>query len=67
MASKLFVEAGGVLFSEVNKIFGEIEGNDDRNRFVYGKAPWGTVIELVSIPGGIDYPSYSEAKRNSIV
>ncbi len=44
LASKLFVEAGGILFSEINKIFGEIEGNGDRNRFVYGKSPWGIVI-----------------------
>lgn len=63
-AARLFTEAGGKLFSKINRIFGPIEGTDDRNRFVYGKTPWGTIIELVTIPGGINYPDYSEIARN---
>lgn len=62
-AARKFVEAGGTLFTEINKIFGDIEGVDERNRFVYGRAPWGTVIELVTYPAGINYPDYSEARR----
>ncbi|TKV10788.1 VOC family protein [Citrobacter sp. wls619] len=62
-AAEKFVSAGGTLFTEINQIFGEIEGVDERNRFVYGKTPWGTVVELVTYPAGINYPDYSESNR----
>ncbi|MFC2996382.1 VOC family protein [Acinetobacter sichuanensis] len=61
-AARRFKAAGGVLYSDINPIFGEIEGGE-KNRFVYGKTPWGTTVELVTYSSGINYPSYSEANR----
>lgn len=58
-----FEKAGGSLYTDINQIFGKIEGVDEHNRFVYGETPWGTVIELVTYPSGINYPDYSEQKR----
>ncbi|WP_223264260.1 hypothetical protein [Paenibacillus sp. IHB B 3084] len=34
-----------------------------RNQFVYGRSPWGTIIELISYPDGIHYPQESETYR----
>lgn len=62
-AAKRFVEGGGRLYSEINQIFGEIEGTSDKNRYVYAEMPWGTVVELVTYPSEINYPETSEAKR----
>ncbi|MCX2811837.1 VOC family protein [Bacillus sp. ChL18] len=58
-----FEQAGGHLFTKPTKILNEIEGNDKTNQFVYGSTPWGSVIELITYPNGIDYPNNSEAKR----
>lgn len=62
-AAQRFVEAGGYLYSEINPIFGEIEGTGPNNRYVYGEMPWGTVVELVTYPTPVNYPNYSEAHR----
>lgn len=33
------------------------------NDWVYGQAPWGSLIELISYSSGIHYPENSEAER----
>lgn len=58
-----FEQAGGQLNTKPTQIPNEIEGNDEANQFVYGTAPWGMVIELITYPNGIDYPHDSNAKR----
>ncbi|PAF28936.1 VOC family protein [Paenibacillus sp. 7516] len=61
-AVKRFTEAGGELLSEPSALSGPIEGGEG-NQFVYGRAPWGMLIELISYPAGIDYPQHSEDQR----
>ncbi|WP_176718194.1 hypothetical protein [Paenibacillus kribbensis] len=34
---------------------------------VYGRSPWGTIIELISYPDGIRYPQESEAFRPTLL
>lgn len=60
-ASKKFKAAGGSLLSEPHPLAGIEEG--PHNRGVYGKTPWGSLIELIQYPDGIDYPEDSEAER----
>jgi len=47
-AAARFVEAGGVLLCKPAARLGVEEG--DGNFFCYGRLPWGTTIELVSLP-----------------
>lgn len=61
-AARHFKEAGGVLLTEPGALSGHIEGGEG-SQFVYGRAPWGMLIELISYPAGIQYPNHSEAKR----
>lgn len=56
-----FEKAGGRLLSDIHPLAGVEEG--ERNRGVYGIAPWGLLIELLTYPDGIDYPENNEAKR----
>lgn len=51
--------AGGEMLSEVhgNSRYEDTPGNAS----VYARAPWGTLIELQSIPGGYYYPDDSES------
>ncbi|QXE03249.1 VOC family protein [Terribacillus sp. DMT04] len=58
-----FEQAGGQLNTKPTKILNEIEGNAEENQFAYGTAPWGMVVELITYPNGIEYPSDSNAKR----
>lgn len=61
-ASKRFVEAGGELLNEPDELMGDVE--EGTGSFVYGRTPWGMIIELLSYsPDEIDYPENSEAKR----
>jgi len=61
-AAEKFVAAGGQLLSEPGGILGDVE--DGSGDFVYGRAPWGTLIELISYdPDKLAYPVDSEAKR----
>tara|TARA_B000000460_G_scaffold210845_1_gene158649 strand:+ start:1091 stop:2404 length:1314 start_codon:yes stop_codon:yes gene_type:complete len=50
-ATKLFTAAGGELLSEPHSL-ANME-NQPGNSGVYGKAPWGTLIELITYPGGL--------------
>ncbi|WP_405157984.1 VOC family protein [Paenibacillus sp. FSL H8-0283] len=61
-AARHFKEAGGVLLTEPGALTDHIEGGEG-NQFVYGRTPWGMLIELISYPAGIQYPNHSEAKR----
>lgn len=58
-----FEKAGGQLNTKPTKIINEIEGNAEINQFCYGVTPWGTVVELITYPNGIDYPKDSNTKR----
>ena len=62
LTAKKFVEAGGTLCSDPHPLMSEIEGGE-RNDWVYGQAPWGSLIELISYSSGIQYPKNSEAER----
>lgn len=62
-AAKRFEAAGGHLYSNIHRIFGDIEGTGPENRYVYGEMPWGTVVELVTYPSPVNYPDYSETHR----
>ena len=59
-AVRRMVAAGGQLLSEVhgNWRYEDTPGNAS----VYARAPWGTLIELQSIPGGYYYPQDAEAE-----
>ncbi|MFD1065101.1 VOC family protein [Oceanobacillus locisalsi] len=57
-----FVEAGGELLTEPGELLGDVEKGT--GHFVYGRAPWGMLIELISYdPNQLDYPEDSETKR----
>ncbi|WP_217993599.1 hypothetical protein [Bacillus thuringiensis] len=61
-AAKRFVEAGGELLNDPGELLGDVE--DGTGHFVYGRVPWGMLIELISYtPTGLNYPKESAAKR----
>jgi quinol monooxygenase YgiN/catechol 2,3-dioxygenase-like lactoylglutathione lyase family enzyme len=49
-----FEAAGGKLLSPPHGLAGIEAG--DKNRGLYGRAPWGSLIELITYPSGIKYP-----------
>lgn len=49
--AKQFVAAGGTLLSEIHRLAGVEEGNN--NKGVYGKTPWGSLVELITYPNGL--------------
>ncbi|WP_317986201.1 VOC family protein [Streptococcus agalactiae] len=49
-AVRKFEEAGGTIYPAFNHITGELGAVSTVNGWVYGKTPWGTVIELVNFP-----------------
>ncbi|MCA0993448.1 VOC family protein [Guptibacillus hwajinpoensis] len=60
-ASNRFEAAGGSLLSEPHPLAGVEDG--PHNGGVYGLTPWGTLLEFITYPDGIDYPEGSEAER----
>ncbi|WP_345948917.1 VOC family protein [Mucilaginibacter sp. PAMB04274] len=50
-AARQFESAGGKLLSPPHPLSGVEDG--PRNRGVYGRAPWGTLVELLSYPDGL--------------
>jgi catechol 2,3-dioxygenase-like lactoylglutathione lyase family enzyme len=60
-ASRAFESAGGTLLTDPHPLAGVEDG--PRNAGVYGTTPWGSLIELLTYPDGIDYPEESEAER----
>lgn len=51
LSAKKFEEAGGKLLSAPHPLAGIEEG--PKNRGVYGKAPWGSLIELITLESGL--------------
>ncbi|QHT45481.1 VOC family protein [Bacillus sp. SB49] len=60
-ASERFEAAGGSLLSPPHSLDDEEDG--PHNAGVYGKTPWGSLVELIKYPDGVDYPKGSEAPR----
>lgn len=60
-AANNFEAAGGELLSAIHPLSG-VEGSEN-NAGVYGKAPWGTYIELITTPDGIDYSPEAKVAR----
>lgn len=56
-----FEEAGGTLLSAPHALAGIEDG--EGNAGLYGRAPWGGLIELISYPAGIDYPDEATTTR----
>jgi catechol 2,3-dioxygenase-like lactoylglutathione lyase family enzyme len=53
-AAARFEAAGGELLSPPNALAGAEAG--PRNRWLYGRAPWGSLIELITYPDGVRAP-----------
>ncbi|MCA0964706.1 antibiotic biosynthesis monooxygenase [Salipiger bermudensis] len=60
-ACAAFTAAGGTLLKGPHPL----ANNEDKvgNAGIYGRAPWGTLFELLSYPGGIDLPADAVAPR----
>lgn len=54
-AAARFEAAGGELLSSPNALVGPEAA--PRNRWLYGRAPWGTLIELITYPDGVRVPN----------
>ena len=53
-AAKCFEDAGGTLLTPPHPTGSDEVGQ--RSRGVYGRAPWGSLIELLSYPDTVQYP-----------
>lgn len=53
-AAARFEAAGGELLSSPNALVGAEAA--PRNRWLYGRAPWGSLIELITYPDGVRVP-----------
>ncbi len=53
-AAARFEVAGGELLSSSNALSGPEAG--PHNRWLYGRAPWGSLIELITYPDGVRVP-----------
>lgn len=56
-----FKKAGGEMLSEVHGLANAEEA--PKNKGVYGKTPWGTLVEFITYPDGIQYPAAAPEKR----
>ena len=54
-AAARFEAAGGELLSSPNALVGAEAA--PRNRWLYGRTPWGTLIELITYPDGVKVPN----------
>jgi catechol 2,3-dioxygenase-like lactoylglutathione lyase family enzyme len=61
-AANKFVENGGALNTPPNDLLGHRE-HGENHKFVYGRTPWGMLVEMIQYPQGINYPESSEAQR----
>lgn len=59
-AANQFEKAGGKLLSKPHALAGIEDG--ERNRGVYGKAPWGSLIELISLKDGLKNKTLNEKR-----
>ncbi|WP_312824752.1 VOC family protein [Epilithonimonas sp.] len=53
-AAKQFEIAGGELLSKIHPLTGVEDA--PRNKGVYGKTPWGSLVELITYPDGLTNP-----------
>ena len=60
-AASRFEAAGGTLLSDPHLLANQED--QPGNGGVYGRAPWGTLIELIQLPGGIAYRDDSSFPR----
>lgn len=60
-AAKRFEAAGGTLLTPPQELLGIEKGKG--NSFCYGRAPWGTVIELIGWPGKASWNDTAPAPR----
>lgn len=61
-AARQFTKSGGKLHTTPQDLSGNREAGNG-HQFVYGRTPWGMLIELISYPEGMNYPKESETKR----
>jgi len=54
VSAERFERAGGTLLSPPHRLAGIEDGPG--NAGVYGRAPWGSLIELITYPAGVDVP-----------
>jgi catechol 2,3-dioxygenase-like lactoylglutathione lyase family enzyme len=59
-SAERFERAGGTLLSRPHGLAG-VEGGPG-NAGVYGRAPWGALIELITYPAGVDLPKGSPTR-----
>jgi len=59
-AAARFEAAGGELLSSPNALAGPEAA--PRNRWLYGRAPWGSLIELITYPDGVRVPNPSPGR-----
>lgn len=59
-AAARFEAAGGELLSSPNPLVGAEAA--PRNRWLYGRAPWGSLIELITYPDGVTVPDSSPGR-----
>ncbi|WP_158583382.1 antibiotic biosynthesis monooxygenase [Salinisphaera sp. Q1T1-3] len=52
-AASRFEQAGGTLLSATHPLAGVEDG--ERNAGVYGRTPWGMLVEFITYPDGIEY------------
>lgn len=57
-----FTAAGGVIFDHPTPILFPLE-NGSGNMFCYGRTPWGTVIELITLPSPPPYEQQTPLRR----
>jgi catechol 2,3-dioxygenase-like lactoylglutathione lyase family enzyme len=59
-AAARFEAAGGELLSSPNALIGPEAG--PRNRWLYARTPWGSLVELITYPDGVKVPSASPGR-----
>ncbi|WP_407364332.1 VOC family protein (plasmid) [Pseudomonas luteola] len=61
-AMKMFEDAGGKMYTSPQPIMFAAEAAEN-NFFCYGQTPWGTVIELISLPSPLPYEKGTVLRR----
>jgi catechol 2,3-dioxygenase-like lactoylglutathione lyase family enzyme len=61
-AIRLFEAAGGEMFTEPQPLMFPTEVGEG-NFFCYGRAPWGSVIELITLPASMPYEEDTNLRR----
>ncbi|MEN4758531.1 VOC family protein [Pantoea agglomerans] len=61
-AVSLFERAGGKMFTAPQPLMFPTEAGEN-NFFCYGRTPWGSVIELISLPSKLPYEDHTSLRR----